>query len=299
MSYTTGLAASFSEVRTALLAAMITGGWTDEGSDVYTKGDAVVGLTASATAVLLQGYSNYSAGPVGPCGRVVSARNPKFGLALTFPFQYHIHVLDNPDEVYCFINFNTDYWCHLAFGCSPVADLPGTGNWVAGTAVAEFECTYMNFEAAGSGGQNYQTFSRACPGFFWSNNNSSDGGSGANYYIHHGFDSRDWSLPEESQNASRAIYTLMNLQPNEWNGQNTLIPIMPCVGRPAGLFSIAAQFAHSRYVRNNYLDDGEVISLGADDWKCYPFYKKDITLANGEANGNASGTYALAIRHEV
>lgn len=290
MSYTTGSASNFDDVATALINACVAGGWTNN-SGVLTKGDAVVEITGYGSGVIAQAYSSYSGGPLGPTAQPVYARNPYNLITLNLPVTYHIHVLDNPDEVYLLINFNVSYWLFLAFGSSPIDGLPGTGNWVTASCGEDNARGAINMNE--SGGFNVQHNGFVCPAPFW----ASGYNSRSNYYIHHGLKGGDgWTGYSEAAASSDFVRHLTLSSPSYWNNETILIPITPCISVESSMISLSVLLGHSRFCRNNYLSDGEVITLGADEWKTYPFYRKDGADPDGSAS--STGTMGWAIRYE-
>lgn len=291
MSYTTGTAASFDDVKTALIAACVAGGWTDNGSGILTKGVGVFAISADAEYVGVQGYDAIG----GNACPVVKARNIVKTIGLVFPVTYHIHVCTNPDEIYCIINYNLDYWCYCSFGISPAPGLSGLGAWTCGSTVS---IGANRISIANNGGSNQQYNDFTCPGFFWAtgNNTGTYTWTGSNYYCHHGLDkSPGWTSRDDEFSAIPLNENILSRQPNGWNQESILIPIMPAIARADSFFSIGLNIAHARYVNIKYLSDGQIVTLGTDQWKTYPFTKKN---ADAQTYYD-TGSFGWAIRYEA
>jgi hypothetical protein len=59
---------------------------------------------------------------------------------------------------------------------------------------------------------------------------------------------------------------------------------------------------HVRLTRNDNYTDGQIITLGSDEWMVFPGLRKDLTQRNGSTSStetnalNSSGTVAIAVR---
>lgn len=85
--------------------------------------------------------------------------------------------------------------------------------------------------------------------------------------------------------------------PNLYNEATILLPIKPLARRASGGLTIIANLKNARYLRNDNLAPGEIITLGADQWKTYPFFRKDVTLRNSGGDYPHSGTFGYAIKY--
>ena len=59
---------------------------------------------------------------------------------------------------------------------------------------------------------------------------------------------------------------------------------------------------NARLCRLDNLTPGSIVTYGADQWKVYPWLRKDATTRNGKDNSrltppNHTGTYGYAIRY--
>lgn len=93
---------------------------------------------------------------------------------------------------------------------------------------------------------------------------------------------------------------LPTYSPNAWNAETHLVRLQILCPRREWKSSIVGEIKHARFARNDFLADGEVITLGADRWKVYPAHRKNVAARDGVANSGAdhSGTCALAIRYD-
>ena len=86
--------------------------------------------------------------------------------------------------------------------------------------------------------------------------------------------------------------------PSAWNGESVLVPIQVITSRPSNLWSLVGELTHARYVRLDNLEPGQLITLGPDRWKVYPFYRKDATARDGGDGIDHTGTLGWAIRYD-
>jgi hypothetical protein len=96
---------------------------------------------------------------------------------------------------------------------------------------------------------------------------------------------RDWAFPIENS-------------PNNWNGESILIPVRVFATRPAGFVTPVAELAHARFLSIHNLDDQQIITLGSDRWKVYPWWARG---SRGIDNIGFSShtTYSAAFGHAL
>ncbi len=302
MAFASGTVNSYSELLSALRSACTANGWTLSGN-VLSKGACYTSTGSSTTSLQVTGGTGASAGVLTGAGpRTAMARAPQSGLPIAFPATYFIHVLASPDEVYCILNWSTTCFAFVAFGCSPVPGLPGTGGWYTGTLVGD--ATVSNIVIGAGTGNNIQYNGFGCPAPFWASQSATTGAdSGANSYVHHGLDAATWSAVTGTGPggttviAAHSVLPMLSVSPNTWNGEASLLPIIATIARGSTKSSIVLQLKHARYLRNDNLSDGQVITLGPDKWKSYPFYRRSTANRNGGDNAT-TGTFGWAIRYD-
>ncbi len=104
-------------------------------------------------------------------------------------------------------------------------------------------------------------------------------------------------LASHTVNAADAIKPLLGMSPNAWNQESILLPLQVIQARPDFKVSLINQLVHMRVCRNDYLMPGQVVTLGTDQWKVYPAYRRSTQDRNG-LNGVHSGTLAIAVRYD-
>lgn len=301
MAFYTGNASNVTDLMTALRNACTTSGWTLAGNVLY-KGTCYVSTVVTSSAIVLTGGTGKDgSNNLTGTGPAVNMGKPIWsGDTCTYPVTYHIHVLDSPDEVYMFINYEVNRWQFLAFGQSPAPGISGTGNWVAATL--NQATSFKLYITTDGGGATNATVTSA--GLFWFNSFN----GGCNSFIHHGMDGQAWSggrldgsqesLSTTGVTSSWACRDINTTQPNTWNGQTVLSPIDIYWRRATAKVSLVGQLKHSRHTRNDNYDDADVIDLSPDQWRIYPVHQKNVPSRNGGNGISHSGTFAIAVRYD-
>lgn len=313
MPYYSGSANSFADIRTALFAACVDNGWSNSGT-ILTKGTAALNVENNTVStankgigLLLQGGTSVSAGAlVNPSPVTPRMGPPMEGTSMpTWPMEYNIFIFENPDEVYLVARFNVDFYLWLAFGLSDISDIGGTGLWLSATAPAN--------NNAGSGGGLVITATSGGGGGsasgapFWNSSPTISFNHRNQDTIHLLMDGVTWAGQPATNaltglgafNAFLTTQPLLARQPNAWNGEAILLRILGLFWRNSDKCSVVCDLKNARYVRIDNYTPGQIITLGSDQWKIFPFYRKNTTERNGSNSGiDHTGTFGWAIRYE-
>lgn len=314
MAYITGSAASFADLKTAIENACTANGWTLS-SGILSKNGCFFQLVADT----LGGYAQLKIfGGTSQTGTTLDGQPPSNygakicsnnGNVISFPINYEIHLFTNPDEVYCIINYNSDFYQQLSFGKSDVPGIGGTGAWFTGAKRSDqtlTDGTNYGFKVLmlTSWPENVGTApidGYGCGLFF---DNPTQGGLYFPSFVHTGLDATPWRSGQSGSAAltgyrggSSQVGSLLQQLPNLYNNANVLLPIKPVALRSSGGVTIIANPKNARYLRIDNVVPGEIITFGAEQWKCYPFYRKDSTVRNGAGWTTHSGTFGYAIRY--
>lgn len=299
MPFAIGSAADINELRTALINTCVANGWTLNG-EVLSKGTAFVRLQIVGSSLELLGGTGIDAGNLllGGGPRVVLI-GQWGGFSITYPATWEIYVHSAPDEVYLVVNYNaTDYqWC--AFGLGDVQGLPGTGMWYGASIRGGGTSNVILIGPSGIvDGLNPFNNKNPTPVLFGSN----DWLTRASH-VHHGFDGGAWDNGFQDDgvdgaqiNALTSIYPLYARQPNA-DGDAVLLPLRVHIARPGFRSSLALEIAHSRLVRIDNFEPRDLITLGPDQWRVYPWFRKSVTARDG-GQVTHSGTMGWAIRFD-
>lgn len=329
MAHYTGIANDFAELLTALRNACVTEGWTLTG-DVLSKGGAYIkveDITLDANtprSLMLTGGTGLS----GSTLLQPSAVTPRMGrghnnaAAYVWPMTYHIHIHANPDEVFFIANWSIEYFMWLAFGVSDVPGLAGTGLWLTANAMRRYNSGFLepvsfsytmaaNTGGSGPGFNNYYRNS----GPFWRTYSRYEAGTAASYgpfyqdAVHTGLNALGadgWAgvpiatgaAAPGNIDAIRAVDPHMARQPSVWNNEAILLPIQVYETTGSNKRQLILDVRHARYLRIDNYAPGQVITLGPDQWKVYPFWRKSIAERNVGEGKEHTGTFGWAIRYD-
>lgn len=292
MAYYNGSAADMSQVRTALVDACVTEGWTwNAGTEVLSKGVAYLRLQVTSGYLTLLGRTAPTSGDAPNVSRMGNLS----AMPVTYPAIYHIFVFDS--EVYMVINYNVDFYQWCAFGISTVQGLPGTGMWFGSTMEQNNTVSNGISISAVDGNNTNQTVT---PALFWATSIQL-GSRNRNCYVHSNLDSEGWNLTISGgspQVGVTSMIPLIGLLPNNWNTETVLLPLRCYKYRPSSKTSLIVDCENSRCIRIDNYDPGQVITLGSDQWMLFPWYRKNTASRNGGNDITHSGTFGWAIRYE-
>ncbi|MCD6706849.1 MAG: hypothetical protein LT080_10420 [Thiobacillus sp.] len=216
---------------------------------------------------------------------------------ITFPCNYE--VFGFAQELYLVVNYDVDSYQWMAFGKSTVLGLPGQGGWCGATIgvfilAALTDPVYISPVAGGSYAQ-----SESSAALFWSTTHNFE--AGRSCWVNHGLDAHGWTYNGETNSNPIGIRhnsPLISLQPSVWNSEATLLPLRCYKERPSYKASLIADLANARNIRIDNLSPGDILTLGSDKWKVFPWYRKDSASRDGGIGVNHTGTFGWAIRYE-
>lgn len=317
--YTNGTAASFADLRTALENFLVAFcGWS---AVAGTGNDRLLSKGGLYVRIGWAGQQFYVWGGTGISGTALtgqSTRGANLGNTTsqpwTFPVNYEIYWNDTPEEVYLVVNYNGDKYQHLNFGKSDIPDIGGTGLWFSGSYPTTAGLTgtsgssdsakmFMGSTRSGQGsGYVYTSPYSGVWGAYFAQGDSSWSPAGG---IHCGLEgAAAWR--ESAGTAAGQLrgqfqsYAMMMALPSLFNESEVLLPIYIPMQRSDNVQTIVAVMRHARMMRLDNVAVGDIITYGADQWKCYPLYAKNTVDRNG-VNWNTgayhSGTYGIALRY--
>lgn len=310
MPYVTGTAANVTALMNNIRSACTSNGWTLSGNILH-KGTAYISNVVT-NAYLNSGVNTdyiYWQGGTGKDGSnnltgaaPTVARTGSFRTnLLTFPCVYEVFIFSDPDEVFVTINYSTDFYQYVMFGTSDVPSLPGTGCYFAASRLIgngyyadyEFPVNDYNLTSMYSRGD----VAQGGPPFFSTASDS----SGQNSYIHHNLDGVAWSTNSSPcATAFVPANPLLSLLPSAWNDESVLLPFHIFIVRSSGAkVSLLADLKNLRHCRIDNLDPGQILTLGSDKWKVYPWYRKNAADRDQTSSTyQYSGTLGYAVRYD-
>ncbi|KAF3999068.1 hypothetical protein [Glaciimonas immobilis] len=319
MAYIKGVANTMEALRAAICTLCVANGWLlHKGEAVLSKNGVFFSLVADTKSVPQSlairggtGVDQHDA-LTGQAGNYAAMRRVGYAASdPVFPLTYEIYLFNDPDEVYVVINYNVDSYQYLAFGKSNVQSLPAsaTGGWFSASAATK---VYNgNREVSMHASAQGRVFAQ-CPGLFWIEEGfqvpldpEPDEDNYGNSFIHSDLEGRGWSGPFyhiNTASGSAGVRCLLRLLPNTWNDETVLLPYP--IYQPfkeENKVVLVADLVNIRHVRIDNHAPGDIITLGADRWKVYPWMKKVITSRNGASSdydgAQGTGTLGYAIRY--
>lgn len=324
MAYYSGQVVSYDELLTVLVSACVEQGWT-WADGILSKGAAFVKLTVSTSTTTEQGPGIIIQGGTGKSGGTLinpSYCQPRLGsanpypysqLTVIFPCLYNIHIFDS--EVYLVIEYGVERFYWLAFGISSLP-LPGTGLWLAATWPIRYGYSSYptGFGIYGLQSRLTYNFSPRASGPFWATGVYSAGSENyENCGIHFGLNGATWSrqvgvgqqffpTPQNYPNAALSAGSQITRSPSAWSDNTILTPIQVYVTVASSKLSQVLEVQNARYIRIDNHEPNQIITLGSDKWKIYPFHFKNLSARDGTSDINTAvdhtGTYGWAIRYD-
>lgn len=316
--YTNGTAASFADLRAALENFLVTfGGWSavaGTGNDrLLSKGDLRARIGYNTNQFYVWGGTGIS----GTSLTGQSARGACLGNTTsqpwTFPVNYEIYWNDTPEEVYLVVNYNGDKYQHLNFGESDIPDIGGTGMWFSGSYRTDVSLTGTSgtsdsakmfmFASRGNGsGYVYPTPYSGMNGAYFMSGDSPWNPAGGIHCALEGAAAWREGTGSSAGNirGQYQSWAMMMALPSMFNESEVLLPIYIPMRRSDSVDTIVGVFRHARMMRLDNVAVGDIITYGADQWKCYPLYSRNTVDRNGVSwttGAYHSGTVGVALRY--
>lgn len=302
MAYSTGSVSSMADLLTALTNAGTANGWT-WADGILHSGDCHIQLSSTSdTIVALAGLGKSGSTLLTPAPAATYLSAVVGAVPIVFPCTYHLFAKST--EVYLVLNYATSFYSHLSFGQSRVTGMTGKGVWVSGTAYVSTTFTgglgRVLFNANGTTTGDYGNVNSTYARFGMFTTTTVTGGPSAGSYVHHGLAGwSDATTFPQTVGGIRQLHVMDNPFTN-WNGQCYLSPIQPWIDRGSTKVSVVADLLYARYARIDNLEPGDTITLGADQWRVFPVFKKNTGTRSpvSEMVGTAchSGTYGYAFK---
>lgn len=296
MPYATGTVNDYASLLQAITDTCTANGWTLQG-EVLVKGGCYTHLFLNGTSdeLHIRGGTGVDAS-----NNLTGPGYQDYRLArLVFPVVYQIHVHTAPDEVYVIAKCDADAYPWLAFGQSPVDGMAAYGQWAGATfntsqGLPGTSGFAVSVAPGGKPFQHNDAWQQGAP--FWSGyiyasytaRNSTD--------MNHGLDGVDTWTPAASALAPQL--PMVARQPNTWNGEAILLPIEPTINRASNKIARIGSIGHARFVRIDNLLPEDIVTIGSDQWKVYPFLRRNTSVRDGAADADHSGTMGWAIRYD-
>ena len=294
MAFYTGNFSSFASLKSSVETALQANGWALS-SGILSKGDLFLKLVADTVELTAEAGTGASAGDITGAAPLVKLLDPTDS-PINFPATYDLHINSSPDEVVLVIGYNADKYQQLSWGESRVEQVGGTGMWVTGSfSAAEYGNSLVYWQGGYSdiggsfGGQGCGLFAQS-----WNSSPCS--------FVHTGLDSAGWrgvySNDGDLVGSCDVVAALLQSLPSQFNQNTVLLPLYATQRRLDGGLTIVVDARTIRLCRiDNHLA-GEIVTYGGEDWKVYPFHRKNADVRNGvpwSTGAHHTGTFGYAV----
>ena len=297
MPYQTGTTTSASDLKSIIQTFAAANGWVGQGAPVvsYGQGLGYFSLTAVSSDRLRMTGGN----GVDASGNLTGT--PGYGgdiwlPSTAWPATYHLFAHTNPVGLWCVVNYQIEYFQWLAAGDITKYGAWSGGNWAGGWAAQNSTSISPSMNALKAGDAYYKP-AVAAP-FYQGGYNGSDGPDSHGAYLHCELDGAIWPGNGTGSYPLFSVYAdpLHQRMPSLWNSQSTLTPYWLWLPRANGYGSILGHIEHLRSVRVDNYTPGDIITLGAQKWKVFPWWSKDTATPAG-GTGTA-GTWGFALAYD-
>lgn len=298
MAYQTGVITSAADLVVVITDFAVANGWVSNGN-VLSKGGTYIRLTAPSTSeVRIEGARNGNFVAPDLCGRHSRIYNTAWPTSAT----YHLAAFDNPDTVWCTINFAVTTHQHIGFGTiEKYGDWAGGGWFHAQHTPASADggvCSVID----GSQQPYYPSSPRECA-LFWSPQ-LRDAWNG--YYqenaasnLHCELRGYVWEPPIGNTaigvHCPTIVSPIHKYNPNVFNGQTVLTPFQLFLQNTDGHYMSIGHVGHLRFVRLTNYNPGDMIELGTDRWKLFPWHIKNAAYPDGKQVAYSDGNYSTGL----
>lgn len=312
MAYQTGTVATPEGLISALASFAQANGWAYSGS-MLSKGGCYVSVNLSGTtAISIAGSRNGTFVAPDLCPRTSYLRLDPWPTTLV----YHFIAFQNPDTIWVTVNWDVTSFAHMGLGT-----IQKYGDWAGGM-------WFHGQHAAGSNDKNTEVYmvkggpnapyflsSAKCCGLFWSQRDYSvwgDPSASKVSFVHCELRGEVWPATNGNGNdetdlniihcptvlAPSHYYT-----PNVYNGQTIITPFELYLQNTDGHYMSIGHVGHLRFVDMLNYNPGDILQIGSDRWKLFPWAKIDPRYPDGrnvDSNNGAFGTgyLGVAVRYD-
>jgi len=311
MAYTSGTANTMANLATYIASFAGSNGWTYGAGGVLYNANGAVRITVPDGSTLKIEGANDS-GFSDQCPKYSQICDP------VFPVQYDLFAFNSPDFVACLILYNNiRQWC--AWGDLTKYGAWTGGNWFGATCTNSPSTRVPSIYNATDNALNpasppyvYPVGRGSSGGLFlyslgWNaKNQDNDKREGDGSFLHceeYSGSPYKWAngaqfcdLLNQVSNPMGTVYSrplvqqLLLASPNTWNSQTILLPFwIGCNNTPGGQIALLGDIPWIRHMRMDYYNDGDVITLGSDKWKVFPWIHKDISMGRADWSSQTLG----------
>lgn len=303
MSYQTGTITSAAELVTAVQSFAVANGWALAGG-VLSKGGAYIRITSPSVGEVR--IESARAGVFSTPD--ICPRYSKIGFT-TWPTTatYHLAAFNSPDTVWLTMNYATTDHAHLGFGnLQKYGGWPG-GQWFHAQHSQNPSCIDDKVYSMVDGDGNTSWGTESGCALFWGQKDGRTwdgfGIVGKPSYLHCELRGYIWeaTIAATDQSTMNMIHCpsiltpIHKYNPNAFNGQTVLTPFELFLQNTDGNYMSIGHVGHLRFMKLTNYEAGDVLEIGPDKWKVFPWHRIDRTLPNGDKPGYSSGVRSTGV----
>jgi hypothetical protein len=310
MAYQTGQAADAADLLALIKTFAQANGFTVSGSMVSSSYSFTKLQAVGTTDISVLGYGAAN-GTTDPGPVTLSLRTP----VDAWPATYFLFAHTNPAQLYCIVRYGAERHTWLGFG-----ELQKAYNYVGGNyysapyitsqslhrfaaSISEPPGNLSGSSQISRGGNNSTNTAGM---FMWSNYVMDAGYVRNTGYFRANYKTVAWPPASRNPCANELIAHLLLQQPNTWNSQTVLLPMRTTLwSSETKAWVDFGCIPHARYARIDNYNSGDIITLGPDRWKVFPFHRKNPDDRNmtkapilGTPDYDHTGTYGWAIKYD-
>ena len=288
MAYLSVVVNSAADLKAAIESFAQTNGWTLT-SGVLSKNGCYVSIYVAAVNDL-----RIAGGKNGDFTGVNASYTKRIHVS-TWPSSATVHLFgfNNPDTIWMTMNYDVVKFHHMGFGNMIKYGSWGGGQWnhgqhtmYAGSIDTKcFATLGLSSRASSSTGVQCGFFADGADGHSW------DNGYLENTPTHLECDIRGriWEPPYANGNGDDKYWTFRFLtpihykNPNVFNSQTLLSPFQIWLRASDGYLQCLGHVDHIRWVKLTNYNPGDVITLGSDQWKLFPWCVHDVSQPDGQS----------------
>lgn len=282
MAYQTGTATSWSDLKSTIETFAQANGWTKTGSVLY-KGSAYFAIGTDTNEINVDGGTGESGGSLtGSTGEPPRMLDSGY-VGVTFPIDYYLFAHSTPDDIICVINHDASWFQWLAFGTASVLGAVTGGQWFGCSHASAGTSEFIAF--TNTDGYTWVTGSpttRKQPSFapWWRTDDQVSAFTRGNCIIYTDLETTGWKSNSDQETypvfSAPQMDPIIKLAKSDWNEQTILIPPLLFQRRVSGFQCPVAWCPSFRFCRIDNYAAGDIVTIGSDEWKVFPFLKKDL-----------------------
>ena len=285
MAYYSGQASSYEELRDVLLSVCIDHGWVINAGAICKYNFGVKIAYSQSRGLALTGGVIEENIFTNPSPLTIYSAGIRGFAPTVFPVDYNIHIFEH--EVYLVFKHSINKFEWITFGMNE------NNLWLSAACRETYNNNWLKIAISAPNLSSLY----ACPAPFWQSATWYPGVGHNSYICSNNF---GWYPLAQDSNGIGSDHLLPMIQrmPSNWNSESVFLPISIYQKVAESKVLQTHSLSHARYLRIDHYEPEQIITLGADQWKIYPFYCKNAAQRDGGTSIEHTGTFGWAIRYD-